>query len=71
MALNGVMSFSEAAKEWHLCDGSALRKRQLSGFFHPHEIAQSGGVWLITEEAMIRVFGPKPQSMASRQKGND
>lgn len=61
MALNGVMSFSEAAKRWQLCDGSVLRKRQLAGLFQSNETALSGGVWLITEEAMIRVFGQPPR----------
>lgn len=60
MALNGVMSFSEAAQRWQLCDGSALRKRQLAGLFQSSETSLSGGVWLITEEAMIRVFGKPP-----------
>lgn len=68
MALNGVMSFSEAAQRWQLCDGSALRKRQLAGIFFHHETTQSGGVWLITEEAMQRVFGPSP--LTDQKKGS-
>lgn len=58
MALQGVMSLSEAAFRWNLSDGSSIRKRM--GDFNEFESRLSGGVWLVTEAGMHRVFGPEP-----------
>ena len=57
MALRKVMTFTEAAERWKLCDGSLLRKKQVKGLFQDEEISLSGGTWLVTEEAMTRLFG--------------
>ncbi|HEX9025912.1 MAG TPA: helix-turn-helix domain-containing protein [Clostridium sp.] len=55
--LNSVMTLSEAAKKWGLSDGSTIRKSIERGKFEQHEIKQAGGVWIISCNAMERVFG--------------
>ena len=54
--LNKVYTFQEAAKLWGLGE-STLRSRASRGEFLPDEIRKSGKVWLITDEAMERIYG--------------
>lgn len=54
--INEVMTFKEASDIWKLGDGT-LRHSAARGVFQDHEIRKSGCVWLITKEAMNRVYG--------------
>lgn len=56
--LDQVFTLKEAARKWLLADGSTIRKAIERDKFRNGEIKQSGSVWLVTSEAMERVFGP-------------
>lgn len=60
LTLDQVMTLTEAADKWGYSDGSTIRKAIERGRFKEHEIKRSGRVWLLTYEAMCRVFG-EPQ----------
>lgn len=74
--LNKVYTFQEAAKLWGLGE-STLRSRASRGEFLPDEIRKSGKVWLITDEAMRRIYGPTKEELKQMTKievtgiGND
>lgn len=55
--LSQVLTFSEAADKWGFANGNTLRKAVERNKFLPGEVRKSGDVWLITYEAMSRVFG--------------
>jgi hypothetical protein len=55
----GIYTFAEAAQLWGLAD-STLRQANHTGRFLEGEIKQAGKVWLITREAMERLYGPQP-----------
>ncbi|WP_010076491.1 helix-turn-helix domain-containing protein [Clostridium cellulovorans] len=55
--LTSIMTLSEAAKKWGLANGSTIRKAIERGKFQQNEIKQAGDVWIITYQAMERVFG--------------
>ena len=54
--LKSVLTFSEATKRWGL-GHSTLREAAKYSRFLPGEIRKSGGTWLVTEEAMKRLYG--------------
>jgi hypothetical protein len=54
--LKQVMTFAEATKRWGL-GHSTLREAAKHNRFLPDEIRKSGGTWLVTEEAMRRMYG--------------
>ena len=54
--LEQVLTFSEATKRWGL-GHSTLREAAKHSRFLPGEIRKSGGTWLVTEEAMRRLYG--------------
>ena len=54
--LEQVLTFAEAAKRWGL-GHSTLREAAKHNRFLPGEIRKSGGTWLVTEEAMKRLYG--------------
>lgn len=54
--LEQVMTFAEATKRWGL-GHSTLREAAKHNRFLPGEIRKSGGTWLVTEEAMRRLYG--------------
>lgn len=56
--LKQVMTFAEATKRWGL-GHSTLREAAKHSRFLPGEIRKSGGTWLVTEEAMKRLYGEK------------
>jgi hypothetical protein len=56
--LDKVFTLKEAAKKWFLADGITIRRAIERKKFKSGEIKQSGSVWLVTSEAMERVFGP-------------
>lgn len=55
--LTSIMTLSEAAKKWGLSNGSTIRKAIERGKFEQSEIKQAGDVWIISYNAMERVFG--------------
>lgn len=65
MNLNDVMTTGEAAELWgknpttikHLCTGIAGKTPPK---LFPNECRKSGKAWLITKEAMIRIYGEMP-----------
>jgi predicted DNA-binding protein (UPF0251 family) len=56
--LNDVLTLSEAASFLGI-DPSTLRHAIRSGRFREGEVRQSGGVWLVTRQALERVYGGK------------
>ena len=58
LVLDDVMTFAEAAERWGLSDPAILRVAVTRGRFRPDEIRKSLHVWLVTRQAMERVFGP-------------
>ena len=54
--LEQVLTFAEATKLWGL-GHSTLREAAKHSRFLPGEIRKSGGTWLVTEEAMRRLYG--------------
>lgn len=58
--LNSILTFSEAQEKWRL-GPSTLRKSQQDGRFQEGEIRKSGGTWLVTYEAMKRLYGEPKQ----------
>lgn len=57
-SLDKVFTLKEAAKKWFLADGITIRRAIERKKFKNGEIKQSGPVWLVTSDAMERVFGP-------------
>lgn len=57
MNLKDVLTFTEAAELWNLSDGSVLRNAVRQGRFKEEEYRQSGRTWLVTREAMERLYG--------------
>lgn len=53
-----VFTFAEACKLWGLGE-STLRKANLDGRFQEGEVRQSGSTWLVTKQAMERLYGKK------------
>ena len=52
-----VLTFAEASHRWGLND-STLRKLVNTNKLHENiDYRKSGKVWLITEEAMLKVYG--------------
>lgn len=55
--INEIMTFAEAAKKWHLND-STLRKLITTNKLKENiEYRKSGKVWLITKNAMEKIYG--------------
>src|SRR5690554_3768549 len=54
--LHKIMTFREAAEKYGI-DSSALRHARLDNRFREGEIRKSGGTWLVTREAMERLYG--------------
>lgn len=58
--INTILTFREASERWNL-DSSTLRKIvKRKKLKEGIDYRKSGCVWLITETAMKRVFGPEP-----------
>ncbi len=59
--LNNVMTFKEASERWNVPVATlrtlALGQKGYPPKFKEGEIAKSGGHWLVTLEAMERVYG--------------
>lgn len=56
LMFDSILTFSEAQNKWGL-GVSTLRKSQQDGRFKEGEIRKSGGTWLVTYEAMKRLYG--------------
>src|SRR5690554_4664484 len=54
--LRKIMTFREAAEKYDI-DSSTLRHAKLDNRFREGEIRKSGGTWLVTREAMERLYG--------------
>lgn len=54
--LYNIFTFAEACEIWHLSE-STLRKTKFDGRFRDGETRQSGGTWLVTNQAMERLYG--------------
>lgn len=54
--LEEIMTFREAAEKYDI-DSSALRHSIIDNRFRRGEIRKSGGTWLVTREAMERLYG--------------
>ena len=58
---DGLLSFRDAADQWHI-DDSTLRKAVNSGKIIENKDAKKfGKQWIITAEAMERIFGKRPE----------
>jgi len=70
-SIDEVMTFAEATEKWGL-GHSTLREAAKHNRFLPGETRKSGGTWLVTEEAMRRLYGePKRvKDMQYYRKGN-
>lgn len=59
--INDVLTFAELAEKWGLSMGT-LRMRLSKGYMgdliEGVDYKKSGKVWLITKEAMIKLYGP-------------
>ena len=51
-----VMTLKEASEKWNVST-SNLRNNVRNGRFEDGEVRKSGGVWLVTERAMKRLYG--------------
>ena len=55
-SLDDVMTFAEASKKYDVAV-STLRHRQRDGRFEEGDTRKSGSIWLVTYEAMKRLYG--------------
>lgn len=63
-SLNKVYTFAEATSIWGLGEAT-LRNRASRGSFEDGDIRKSGDTWLVTDEAMHRIYGkPKDKERA-------
>jgi hypothetical protein len=60
--LKEVFTFSQAAKEYNLADGSTLRRSVKDGRFREDEIQKLGNTWVVTKEGMERLYGKRRDS---------
>ena len=63
--LNKVYTFQEAAELWGLGE-STLRSRAYRDGFLPGEARKSGKTWLVTDDAMRRIYGPSKRVRIER-----
>jgi hypothetical protein len=61
--IDEIMTFTEAAEKYNLAGGATLRQFLFSRKFLPGEVRQSGNVWLITVEAMDRLFSHRKHDL--------
>ena len=65
--LHKVLTLKEASQTWQVSDNTLKQKcmGRVKGdlAFTHEECRQSGKTWLITREAMIRLYGEPPQSI--------
>lgn len=55
--LDKVMNFSEASKLWGLGDSTLRMATKRKSLLEGIDYRKSGSSWIITKEAMIRVYG--------------
>lgn len=67
--LKEVLTFTEAAKEYKLKDGSTLRKAVQNGRFFENEIKKVGTTWVVTKAAMDRLYGDKQKLDEEKKPG--
>ena len=54
--LESILTFAEASENYNIA-ASTLRHRQRDGRFEPGDTRKSGNTWLVTCEAMKRLYG--------------
>lgn len=57
LEIEDIMTLTEAAAKWRLADGATIRKAIERGKFDELDVKRSGRTWLISYQAMERVFG--------------
>ncbi len=57
VSISDILTLTEAASKWRLADGATIRKAIERGKFDDLEVKRSGRTWLVTYQAMERVFG--------------
>lgn len=61
MLIDEILTLKEAEERWQLSAGLLRQRiRGYSKIFNPGEIRKSGGTWLITSDAMERLYGKEP-----------
>lgn len=59
---DSLLSFKEASQIWNL-DDSTLRKAVANGkFIDGKDVKKFGKQWIVTIEAMERIYGKKPEN---------
>jgi hypothetical protein len=66
LPIHDVYTLKEAAARWGLSDGSTIRKAIERKKFLLHEVRKSESTWLITSDAMTRVYGPEDEESLPR-----
>jgi hypothetical protein len=56
-ALHKVMTFAEATEKWGLADSTLRKLVTTDKLTEGVDYRKSGKVWIITEEAMIKIYG--------------
>lgn len=55
--LNNIYTLKEAAELWGISSPDLLRQKIARNRFTSDEVRKSGDTWLITKDAMVRVYG--------------
>lgn len=58
LGLNKVYTLKEAAQLWGLSSPDLLRQKISRNRFTSDEVRKSADTWLITHDAMVRMYGP-------------
>lgn len=59
LEINEVMTFAEATQRWGLADSTLRKLATTNKLLEGLDFRKSGKVWLITREAMERVYGKR------------
>lgn len=62
MEFNDVMTFKEATKKWGLGESTLRSTVRFNRLREGHDYRKSGKVWLITSDAMLKLYG-RPKSI--------
>ena len=59
--INDVMTFKEAAKRWGKNDSTLRKLVDTDRLVKDFDYRKSAGTWLITYQAMVRLYGEPPK----------
>ncbi|WP_238455611.1 helix-turn-helix domain-containing protein [Desulfolucanica intricata] len=59
--LENILSLTEASQRWGLSEATIRMGIHRDRFIEGEEIRKSGKIWLITYQAMERVYGKEPK----------